>query len=144
MSETDNKYLLLIADYFTKWPEAYALPNQEAASVAGVLVKEYVCHYGVSLELHSDQGRNFESNLFQEMCALLGINKTPTTPLHPQSEGMVERLNRTLEAQLSKFVDEHLGPLCAIPDASTTVCNTRVDKMYTCLAPVRTGVKVAY
>ena len=41
------------------------------------------------------------------MCALLGIKKTCTTPLHPQSDGMIERMNRTLEAQLSKFVDEH-------------------------------------
>lgn len=106
-SEAGNKYLLLVADYFTKWPEAYALPNQEATTVAEVLVKEYVCRYGVPMELHSDQGRNFESNIFQEMCAMLGIHKTRTTPLHPQSDGMVERLNRTLEAQLSKFVDEH-------------------------------------
>lgn len=53
MSEAGNKYLLLVADYFTKWPEAYALPN---ATVAEVLVKEYLCHYGVPLELHSDQG----------------------------------------------------------------------------------------
>ena len=41
------------------------------------------------------------------MCKLLGVKKTRTTPLHPQSDGMVERFNRTLEAQLSKFVDQH-------------------------------------
>ena len=40
------------------------------------------------------------------MCRLLGVKKIRTTPLHPQSDGMVERFNRTLEAQLSKFVDE--------------------------------------
>ena len=106
-SESGNKYVLLIADYFTKWPEAYPLPNQEAITIAEVLVKEYICRFGVPLEIHSDQGRNFESNVFQEMCSLLGIRKTRTTPLHPQSDGMVERMNRTLEAQLSKFVDEH-------------------------------------
>ena len=106
-SESGNKYLLLVADYFTKWPEAYALPNQEATTVAEVFVREYVCRFGVPLELHSDQGRNFESNVFKEMCALLGIKKTRTTPLHPQSDGMIERMNRTLEAQLSKFVDDH-------------------------------------
>ena len=58
-SESGNKYLLLVADYFMKWPEAYALPNQEAITVAEVFVREYVCCFGVPLELHSDQGRNF-------------------------------------------------------------------------------------
>ena len=45
--------------------------------------------------------------VFLEMCALLGITKTRTTPLHPQSGGMVECFNRTLEVQLSKFVEDH-------------------------------------
>ena len=106
-AESGNKYDLLVGNYFTKWPEAYSLPNQEAITIAEVLVKEYICHFGVPLEIHSDQGRNFESNVFQEMCSLLGIRKIRTTPLHPQSDGMVERINRTLEAQLSKPVDEH-------------------------------------
>ena len=52
----------------------------------------------------TNQGRNFESAVFSEMCRLLGIEKTP---LHPQSDGMVERFNRTLEAQLSKFASDH-------------------------------------
>ena len=106
-TEAGNKYLLIAMDYFSKWPEAYPLPNQEAVTVAEVLVKELVCRFGVPLYIHSDQGRNFESAVFSEMCHLLGIVKTRTTPLHPQSDGMVERFNRTLEAQLSKFVDDH-------------------------------------
>ena len=55
-SESGNKYLLLVADYFTKWPEANALPNQEATMVAEVFVREYMYRFGVPLELHSDQG----------------------------------------------------------------------------------------
>jgi len=47
--------------------------------------------------------------MFKEVCKLLDIEKTQTTPLHPQSDGMVERLNRTLEAMLSKFVQENQG-----------------------------------
>ncbi len=109
LPETDagNKYLLLAVDYFSKWPEAFPLPNQEAQTVAEVLVHEMICRFGVPLQIHSDQGRNFESTVFSEMCRLLGIKKTRTTPLHPQGDGVVERLNRTLEAQLSKFVDDH-------------------------------------
>ena len=55
--------------------------------------------------IHSDQGRNFESVLFAEVCQLLDIQKTQATPYHPQSDGMVERCNSTLEIQLSKFAD---------------------------------------
>ena len=101
LSESGNQYLLIVADYFTKWPEAYALPNQEATTVAKILVNEMICRFGVPLEIHSDQGQNFESALFKEMCCLLGMSKTRTIPLHPQSDGMVERMNRTTEAQLS-------------------------------------------
>ncbi len=75
-------------------------------TVAEALVNEVVYRFGVPLEVHSDQGRNFESAVF-EMCTIVGIRKTRTTPLHPQSDGMVERMNRTLEAQLSMFVQQH-------------------------------------
>ena len=106
-STQGNKYVLIATDYFTKWPEAYPIPNQEAVTVARCLVNQFFSRFGVPLELHSDQGRNFESALFQELCKFLGVRKTRTTPLHPQSDGMVERMNRTLEAQLAKFVEEH-------------------------------------
>ena len=57
--------------------------------------------------IHTDQGVQFESNLFQEMCRLLQIQKTRTTPYHPQSDGMAERNNRTILTMLSAFVNEH-------------------------------------
>ena len=59
------------------------------------------------MQMHSDQGRNFESAVFSGVCNLLGINKTRTTALHPESDGMVERFNRTLENQLAIFVEHH-------------------------------------
>lgn len=102
-----NKYILVIGDYFSKWTEAFPLPNQEAQSIARVLVEEWVCRYGVPRSLHSDQGRNFESNLFKELCRLLQINKSRTSPYRPQSDGLIERFNRTLLSMLSLFVDEN-------------------------------------
>ena len=106
-TENGNKYLVVIMDYFTKWPEVFPWPNQEAVTIPNVVVKEVVCRFGVPKQLHSDQGRNFCSNVFAEMCKLLGITKTQTTPYHPQSDGLVERYNRTIEAQISIFVDTH-------------------------------------
>eukprot|EP00731_Ephydatia_muelleri_P027503 Em0019g376a len=55
-----NKYILVIADYFTTWSEAYPIPNMEAITVAKCLVNEFICRFGVPEQLHSDQGRNFE------------------------------------------------------------------------------------
>ena len=107
ITEAGNKYLLVIMDYFSKWPEVHPMPNHEASTVAEILVKEVVSRFGVPVTIHSDQGRNFESSLIAEMCLLLGAEKTRTTPLHPESDGMVERFNRTLEAQLSMFVDKN-------------------------------------
>ena len=107
VSEKGNKYLLIVGDYFTKWVEAYPLENQRADVVAEVLVKEFISRFGVPMQMHSDQGRNFESAVFSGVCNLLGINKTRTTALHPESDGMMERFNRTLENQLAIFVEHH-------------------------------------
>ena len=105
-SNAGMKYVLVIADYFSKWVEIFAIPNQEAKTVAKILVGEFICRYGIPDELHSDQGRQFESAVMQEVCQLLRIRKTRTTPYHPQSDGMVERMNRTIEAMLSMLVSE--------------------------------------
>ena len=101
-----NKYILVVADYFTRWVEAYGLPNTEASTVAKVLVNEWICRFGAPYAIHSDQGRNFESQLFAELCTLLGIHKTRTTPYHPQSDGLVERFNRTLRMLLTTHLDK--------------------------------------
>ncbi len=75
--------------------------NQEAQTVATNLVNEWICRFGAPDVIHTDQGRNFEAHLFSDVCKLLDVEKTRTTLYHPQSNGLVERLNRTLLAMLS-------------------------------------------
>lgn len=75
------------ADYFIKWPEAFALPNQQATTVAKVLVQEVICRFGVPLEIHSDQGRNFESALYVDCW---GLQKLKT---HPYTHSLMAWLN---------------------------------------------------
>ena len=92
-----NKYILVIGDYFTKWVEAFAMPDMLASTVARYFVDGFVCRYGVPLSLHTDQGPQFESRLMKSVCSLLDITKTRTTAYHPQSDGMIERNNKTLQ-----------------------------------------------
>ena len=89
-SANGNSYILVVSDYFTKLTELYPLPNIKASTVADYLFRGWIKHYGCPREIHSDQGRQFESALFKEVCALLQIGKTRTSPLHPRSDGMVE------------------------------------------------------
>ena len=78
-----NKYVLIIGDYFSKWTEAYAIPNQEATTVARVLVEEFVACFCIPRQIHSDQGRNFESKVFSRNVQVTGNgqdqNHTPSS-----------------------------------------------------------------
>ena len=104
---TGNKHLLVVCDYFSKWVELLALPDIRAETVAERLVEDVFSRFGMPECLHSDQGKQFESSLFQELCRLLGIHKTRTTPYHPQSDGLVERANRTVQNVLAAYVSDH-------------------------------------
>ena len=73
MTEEGNKYIVVIADYYTKWTDSYPMPNMEASTLADIMVKEFISRYGIPLKINSDQGRQFTSKLFKEMCRLLQI-----------------------------------------------------------------------
>ena len=105
-TESKMKVILVIQDYFTKWTECYALPDQKSMTVADALVTNFFLRWGCPLQLHSDQGANFEAHLFNDLCKLLGICKTRTSPYRPQSDGLVERMNRSLQDMLAKLVEE--------------------------------------
>ena len=89
-SPAGNTHILVVADYFTRWTEAYPIPNQEATTVAGKLTDEFFFRFSPAEQLHSDQGRNFESDVIAEVCRLLVVGKTRTTPYYPQSDGLVQ------------------------------------------------------
>ena len=106
-TENDQEYLLVIGDYFTKWPEAYLLQDHIAQTVADVLFEQFVSRYGLFRTLHSDQGREFKSQLIAELCRLLHVKKTRSVPYSPKSDGLAERSTRTLKQMLSILVEEN-------------------------------------
>ena len=105
-SDRGNRYVLAVVDQFTKWAEVYALPNQTVDSTANTILSEIISHFGTPLLIHTDQGKNFESSLFQELCRLLEVTKIRTTPYHASSNGQVERLNRTLLQMIRCYVSQ--------------------------------------
>ena len=104
-SQAGNRYILVMVDFFTKWAEVAALPNQEARTVAQAIYNSWVTRFGSPDAIHSDQGTNFESRLCYELWGSMGTHKTRTTPLHPAGNGMTERTNKTLLNLLRAFVD---------------------------------------
>ena len=92
----ENRYILTLIDHFTKHAETYPLQDQEAATVARVFLNEFVGRYRVPYILHTDQGTNFESNLFKVLCKTLGISKTRTSPYHSHFDGQIQRMNQTI------------------------------------------------
>jgi len=99
-----KKYLLTFIDRFTKYVEAIPISDQSAETCARVYASQIVTIHGTGSKLITDQGRAFMSTFFQQTCKILGIHKVNTTSFHPSSNGMIERLHRTLPTGLSHFV----------------------------------------
>ena len=83
------------------------MPDKTAVSVADAFFSSIVCRFGMPSVIYSDQGREFENKVMYELCLLGGSHKTKTTPCHPESDGLVERFNRTLLMMLAMFAGEN-------------------------------------
>ena len=103
MSSRGNRFILVICDYATRYPEAVALRHIDAISVAGELLKLF-SRVGVPKEILTDQGANFTSRLLVELYQMLHVQPIRTSPYHPQTDGLVERFNQTLKMMLRKAV----------------------------------------
>ena len=89
-----NKHTLVIGDHFTKWYKTIPIPDQTVVTTANAQVDHWISRFGCPHILHSDQGRNFESKLFEQLMKLLEMDKTRTTTFHAQSNAVIERMNK--------------------------------------------------
>ena len=92
-----NRYVLVMVDYFTKWAEAYALPNRTAIGVAEVMMTRWFATFGIPLKIHCDNGGEFKSECVRQVKCMLGIKGTFITAYRPKANGLVERTNATIE-----------------------------------------------
>ena len=88
--------VLVITDHFTRYAQAFPTKNQTTKTTARILFEHYIVHYGFPERIHSNQGRNFESDTIKHLCELANVKKSRTTPYHPMGNGQVERFNQTL------------------------------------------------
>ena len=104
-SNDNNRYALVFQDYLSKWPEVYAVADRTAPTVAKCLA-DVIYRHGVPSTIIHDRAPEFLSDVLQDAAFVLGIKQLPTSPAHPQCDGLVERFNRTLKAMLSKLVTD--------------------------------------
>ena len=105
-SPNGNIYVMVMTDYFSKWVEAVALPNETAETTVDCLNKNIVQRHGPPKIIVSDRGSNFTAKLFRSFCKTLHIEQRLTTSYNPASNGETERYNRTLISMLRKELED--------------------------------------
>ena len=101
-SMSGNKYIIAFVDWFSGWPEAFAVPDKTADTVAHLLIEEIFPRFGCCLQLVSDNGTENVNKTVKETLESLRIDHVLTSVYHPQSNAKVERFHRTLHDVLSK------------------------------------------
>lgn len=102
-----NRYILTIQCNLTKYIVLAPVPTKEASVMARALVENFILIYGNFLQLNSDQGTEFNNDVFEQICKLLEIKQTFATAYHPQTIGALERNHRCLNEYLRSFTNTH-------------------------------------
>ena len=125
-SNSNASVILVLTDEFTKYADAYPLPDQKAETIAEVLVNRYFCTHGAPDTIHTDRGRNFVSALIKEVTKLYGVTKVTGSSWHPQSQGQVERTNRVLVEMLKHYTQTQVRNWDTIIPHACLAYNTSV------------------
>lgn len=105
LTESGNKHIVVFIDYFTKYIEAFAVPDITALTIAKLFVQKIVCRHGAPTILQSDRGTDFTSKLMHEISKLMNTKQLHTTAYHPMCNGEVERANQTLIIRIRMYVN---------------------------------------
>ncbi|KAM7298963.1 DDE-type integrase/transposase/recombinase [Ixodes scapularis] len=107
-STSGNRWIIVATDYLTRYAETKALPSGTAVEVAKFFIESIVLRHGAPEVLITDRGSSFMAQLTQEILRLSHTSHRRTTAYHPQTNGLTERLNKTIADMISMYVDvEH-------------------------------------
>ena len=106
LTEYGNKYALTIQDDLSKFSLAIPIKTTDSESIAKSFMESFITKFGMPQVLLTDQGSNFTSELFKNLCKLLKIKKIQTSAYHPQSNGALERSHQTLKDYLKHFINK--------------------------------------
>ena len=127
-STLGHEWLLVVSDHFTNFAQAFPVRNTSAVTLAKKVMDEYICRFGCFESLHSDQGANADGAVFMGLCDLIDAAKTRTTPYHPQGDGQVERLNKSLVKILCKLISDHRRDWADLVPKAVLAYNTSVHE----------------
>jgi len=120
------EYILVICDRFTKVTRAVPLKNISALDVLSAFLDAWVASYGIPGSVLSDNGPQFAAVLWKGVLKALGIDTNYATPYHPQTNGQVERFNKTLVKQLRHYVSDHVVTWSRYLSLVVTAYNSQV------------------
>ncbi|UYV84803.1 K02A2.6-like, partial [Cordylochernes scorpioides] len=113
-SEGGNRWIIVCTDYLTKYAITKALPTSESMEVAKFFIEDVILKHGAPRELITDRGRNFRSLMISDLNNQCRITHRKTTAYHPQTNGLTERLNKTIADMLSMIYKPAIGCNVAI------------------------------
>ena len=99
-----NKYIIAFVDWYSGWPEAFAVPDKTGETVADLIIDQVFPRFGSCLQLVTDNGTENVNKVVKETLAKLNIDHVLTSVYHPQGNATVERFHRTLHDILAKKV----------------------------------------
>jgi hypothetical protein len=102
-TQRGKKYMIVAMDYLTKWPEARAVSEATADATVNFIYEQIICQHGCPQIILSDRGTHFNNQMVKRLTEKFKINHLLSTPYHPQTNGLVERFNRTLCESLAKL-----------------------------------------
>ncbi len=101
-----KRFILTMIDYFSKWAEVYDLSNHKAETVADCIIKRWIANHGILIRIHSDNDPEFRGHAITQLKKMLSMKGTFTMPYTPQSNGLCERMNQTIENIIKCMVRE--------------------------------------